>query len=1196
MGAVLAKGQALVRICDPEGRMRGTGFVADGAGTVVTGHAAVHGLRRVVVHAPGGRSHTADASGITPLPEWDLALIRTAGLDVAPLLIGAEPPASRRTPVLLCTADGAGARTVAAELSGSPVTVVRSAAGRCHDVEGVLELTLPDGALAADGSGVRIPGAPVLNARTGAVLAVLGTALHAPGAVPRTAYAVPLRTAGRWEPEGPLGLLVARNGATVPGFGADLNLAGALRLTAATVRSGVRRGAQGAYGRLAERPEVARALREFEGSGASVTALVGRPGTGRTTQLAVLAERRANAPAPAPTVWLRGAELRAGDGGLREALGRALADGAPRLGPTEPEWVPKTKTVHAARTGTERAVCGAAQADVVAGLARTARRGLLVLLDAPEEMPPSLARDLRRWATGTASWLRTSGARLVIACGPELWAELGELLPAELLYGGVERGEAADGARDGAPPCVHLGELCGPQAARARELYGVGAGEMAPADAGHPLALRMLAEIHAAQGPAAGGAHRDDHGRPTAVTGDGPPGRDDIFDAYLDLAALRIANRLARTAVGPACPARALRRLAARTAGALHEAARRCLGPGQGALRRDDFDAVFPRRGGWADAVLAEGVMEAAGEEFRFADEEFGDWLQGRHLDVDAALDALVHGAGADARDGAPRRPVSAAVLPRHRVGVVVHALVLGARLDGTAALERRLRPLAEVALAGGESGAVWWARTLLRETLLRLPDARPCDGLLRGLAERIADGDADEGYADEGYADEGYGSERERASADGPSYPDGFGPSFWRGLALPTAQRAGLLRLLLPADPPPSGPGGRREEERFLDVVGDMLEAEPATVLPLLCGWFTDRRPLADRHRDGRESGDVCQLPRPTVASAAQALLYTHRRLALDTTLDLLTDACHPRADELLGDLAQEEPAALCRAVERWARQEGALRQIAAAEYGPRMVARARTDDDRLRLERGAQALLRIPGDPSPYATAALAMLLRLGHGRRPGRINRPQRAQGPDSPGHLGTALALLAATGSAELSRALTDETADRPATALDAFRTHLCGRPGGGAHHLTAALAAVRRPDLAEATADVVREYAEMRPETAAEAIAAFVRHRLAHRPEGCAGLRLLTRALAGTPYGPLRTGLARALGTPGGPVPEEPPAVFLDGERDPAALEAALQAVAHDRGAGHGPGSVSADTRGRDGREAPGQARVPCVTR
>ncbi|OEV10585.1 hypothetical protein AN218_16835, partial [Streptomyces nanshensis] len=239
MGAVLAKGQALVRICDPEGRMRGTGFVADGAGTVVTGHAAVHGLRRVVVHAPGGRSHTADASGITPLPEWDLALIRTDGLDVAPLLIGAEPSASRRTPVLLHAADGAGAGTEAAELSGSPVTVVRSAAGRCHDVEGVLELTLPDGALAADGqeradgSGVRIPGAPVLDARTGAVLAVLGTALHAPDAVPRTAYAVPLRTAGRWEPEGPLGLLVARNGATVPGFGADLNLAGAVRLTAA---------------------------------------------------------------------------------------------------------------------------------------------------------------------------------------------------------------------------------------------------------------------------------------------------------------------------------------------------------------------------------------------------------------------------------------------------------------------------------------------------------------------------------------------------------------------------------------------------------------------------------------------------------------------------------------------------------------------------------------------------------------------------------------------------------------------------------------------------------------------------------------------------------------------------------------------------------------------------------------------------
>ncbi|WP_329812731.1 hypothetical protein, partial [Streptomyces sp. GSL17-113] len=60
-------------------------------------------------------------------------------------------------------------------------------------------------------------------------------------------------------------------------------------------------------------------------SGAAVLALVGAPGTGRTTELAAVAARRARAAAAAPSVWLRGAELRPDDTCLREAVGRALA-------------------------------------------------------------------------------------------------------------------------------------------------------------------------------------------------------------------------------------------------------------------------------------------------------------------------------------------------------------------------------------------------------------------------------------------------------------------------------------------------------------------------------------------------------------------------------------------------------------------------------------------------------------------------------------------------------------------------------------------------------------------------------------------------------------------------------------------------------------------------------------------------------
>ncbi|MDG4866300.1 serine protease, partial [Streptomyces sp. T-3] len=143
-------------------------------------------------------------------------------------------------------------------------------------------------------------------------------------------------------------------------------------------------------------------------------------------------------------------------------------------------------------------------------------------------------------------------------------------------------------------------------------------------DAGHPLVLRLLSEVRAAL-PA------PPEGRPT---------REDVFTAYLDLVCLRIAVRLA---AAQNLRGTAVRRLAARVSGQVHEAARRCLGPGQGELDRESFESVFPWATGWASAVLTEGLLVPAGEGYRFAHEELADWIQGMHLDVDAALESLVH-------------------------------------------------------------------------------------------------------------------------------------------------------------------------------------------------------------------------------------------------------------------------------------------------------------------------------------------------------------------------------------------------------------------------------------------------------------------------------------------------------------------------------------------------------------------------
>ncbi|MER6982988.1 serine protease, partial [Streptomyces carpinensis] len=78
---------SLVRVRDLAGRPRGTGFAADHHGTVITSHEAVDGLARLVLHVPGAgdRSCVVSADEVTPLPELDLALVRTEGLGLEPL-------------------------------------------------------------------------------------------------------------------------------------------------------------------------------------------------------------------------------------------------------------------------------------------------------------------------------------------------------------------------------------------------------------------------------------------------------------------------------------------------------------------------------------------------------------------------------------------------------------------------------------------------------------------------------------------------------------------------------------------------------------------------------------------------------------------------------------------------------------------------------------------------------------------------------------------------------------------------------------------------------------------------------------------------------------------------------------------------------------------------------------------------------
>ncbi|POX36027.1 serine protease, partial [Streptomyces sp. Ru73] len=758
--------EALVRICDLAGRPRGTGFLADPDGTVLTGHEAVDGLARLVLHGAAGRTCTVGADAVTPLPEAGLALVRTSGLGVPPLPVAAGGPRPGAD-VLLHVAggpqgNGEDTGALPARIVGA-AAVTYTATDRHHRLAEAVGLAVRGPGGEALRLGGPAAGGPVTDAGTGAVLAVIGTALRR-GARTDTGpgpdgFAVPLHAAAAAGPRGPLAALLARNAATVPAYGPDLNLAGVLALTATAMGTAA---GPGPRQEPVERPDIAGEFTSFGtydaaenpagGAGpapaARVLALVGEPGTGRSTELAALAVRRARAAAPAPTVRLRGADLRATDRGVRDAVGRALRSAGRVLSASGPT------------AGDPAAVTP----DEAAGLARAAGRPLLVLLDGPEELPAGLAQRLGEWTRDTAEWLHGTGAQLIVACRPEYWETAGPLFPAAFLHRPRHPAVIPPGAPAGAlPPCVRLGDLPSRQAARARARYGLPAGALTAADAAHPLALRLLAEVRTSVVAAGGDAK-----------GMGTPRRHEIFGAFLDLLCLRVAERLTagergtgRTGGTRGTRGADVRRQAARVAGRAHAAARRALGPGQGELDRSSFDELFPWRTGWASAVLAEGLLVPAGAGYRFPHEEFADWLQGAHLDVDDTLDALVHRPvrehgtrppGAAPAGGVPSAAVppgaasggdagrgeAPSAVPRHRIGPVVEALLLLGRRAGPEALGRRLEGLVAV-VTGPQAGAAagdarWWAEHLLGEVLLRLPDAAPYALVLHVLAARVTD------------------------------------------------------------------------------------------------------------------------------------------------------------------------------------------------------------------------------------------------------------------------------------------------------------------------------------------------------------------------------------------------------------------------------------------------------------------------
>jgi hypothetical protein len=299
------------------------------------------------------------------------------------------------------------------------------------------------------------------------------------------------------------------------------------------------------------------------------------------------------------------------------------------------------------------------------------------------------------------------------------------------------------------------------------------------------------------------------------------------------------------------------------------------------------------------------------------------------------------------------------------------------------------------------------------------------------------------------------------------------------------------------------------------------------------LTRWFDDERPLP-------------ATPHATVATAAQALLYAHRRRGPDDLAEALVACAHRRGDELLAVLAEEEPSALCRAVDRWARDEQPARRVAAVAYGLRAAPFAGTGADRELLRHAAFALLARPADCTLHG-GALGILVR-----------DPQtRARS------LPQAIERFAAGDPRLPPSALAAALTTHPEPVLGAFRDRL-RRPGPDTAELLRTLADATTVALARQVATTVREAVELCPGAAAP-LAAYVDRRLDHGTATDAALFLLVSGLLEDCARPVRVALAEVLAAPGGaasaPLRRELLDLLLAHERDPVVLGTVLKAAA-----------------------------------
>jgi len=464
---------------------------------------------------------------------------------------------------------------------------------------------------------------------------------------------------------------------------------------------------------------------------------------------------------------------------------------------------------------------------------------LVVFVDALNEAP-AVVGNAKHWMGQTIEWLRETGARLIVTCRPEFWDRVEAFVAPDLLF-----------RSEGSPEAfVRIEDFTVEEAQKALTAYGLDESGLSANDVQHPFLLKIFADMR-----------RRHPGKVGSLS------RYEALERFIDLRCEQVAT--------------AADLLIEQVRRALSTAARTTLGRVDMLLEPAAFDGLNNRL---LPRLVREGLLVPVGEQFRFAFDQVGEFLESAHVPMDKAS-ALIHINRLCRRDEAP-----GAV--RH--GTLLFALLRVEANEGSEELSGLLAEMLDV--FEREGGIV-------------------CDDLFASVFDQSRDARALTG-ALERYV---------RASVLR------FGPlSVLRRVDLPTGERLRLLRIMAAREFAEDWERKHWDRGRswgfdeFSMAAAAAITAEPPAAFRELRGWLSDTTPL-------RNIGEGWANPGPrTVGDVARGLLYRFSDRAFDQLCDLLAEAGHE--ETLLELLAEQHPERMLLVCERWGRVVGGDRMRLAA------------------------------------------------------------------------------------------------------------------------------------------------------------------------------------------------------------------------------------------------------------------------